>query len=109
MKSNIKKLLGQKIKKVRQSKKISQEELAEKIGIASRTLCGIENGENFMTAETLDKIVDALEISVEDLFQVNYLKPQADLVEEIVQDVRAVRSREKIEIIYRFIKSIIQM
>ena len=102
---NIKKQIGARIKKLRQDKGLSQEQFAEKIGIASRTLCGIEIGKNFFTADTLEKILETLEITPQDLFMINYLRPQEDLVNEIVETVKSIKDREKIEIIYKIIKS----
>ncbi len=102
---NIKKQIGARIKKLRQDKGFSQEQFAEKIGIASRTLCGIEIGKNFFTADTLEKILETLEITPQDLFMINYLRPQEDLVNEIVETVKSIKDREKIEIIYKIIKS----
>ena len=102
---NIKKQIGARIKKLRQDKGFSQEQFAEKIGITSRTLCGIEIGKNFFTADTLEKILETLEITPQDLFMINYLKPQEDLVNEIVETVKSIKDREKIEIIYKIIKS----
>ena len=43
---DIKKILGLKIKRLRLKHNLTQEQLAEKMQIAPRTLCGIENGEN---------------------------------------------------------------
>ena len=54
---NIKKQLGVKIKRLRMKNGLTQEQLAEKIDIAPRTLSGIETGENFLTADTLEKIL----------------------------------------------------
>ena len=105
MKFNIKKQLGARIKKLRQDRGYSQEQFAEKLGIASRTLCGIEIGKNFFTADTLEKILETLEITPEDLFMVNYLKPQEMLVDEIIEKVKSIKDREKIETIYKIIKS----
>jgi len=105
MKLNIKKQLGARIKKLRQDKGLSQEQFAEQIGIAPRTLCGIEIGKNFFTADTLEKIITSLDITPQDLFMVNYLQPQEDLVKEIISTVQKIKDREKIEIIYRIIKS----
>ncbi len=105
MKFNIKKQLGARIKKLRQDRGYSQEQFAEKLGIASRTLCGIEIGKNFFTADTLEKILETLEITPEDLFMVNYLKPREMLVDEIIEKVKSIKDREKIEIIYKIIKS----
>ncbi|MBR1461052.1 helix-turn-helix transcriptional regulator [bacterium] len=50
---DIKKQLGKRIKELRQAQGYSQEQFAEKLGIASRTLCGIEIGRNFLKAESL--------------------------------------------------------
>lgn len=102
---NIKKQIGARIKKLRQDKGFSQEQFAERLGIATRTLCGIEIGKNFFTADTLEKILTALDITPQDLFMVNYLQPKEDLVEEIIDTVRNIKDREKIEIIYKIIKS----
>ncbi|MBO8430175.1 helix-turn-helix transcriptional regulator [Spirochaetes bacterium] len=104
---NIKKQLGTKIKRLRQNRGFTQEQLAEKLDIATRTLCGIENGENFLTAETLEKILRVLNISSSELFAFDHLRPQEELVEEIIHDLRDIKSREKIENIYKLIKAII--
>ena len=104
---NIKKQLGTKIKRLRQNRGFTQEQLAEKLDIATRTLCGIENGENFLTAETLEKILRVLNISSSELFAFDHLRPQEELVEEIIHDLRDIKSREKIEIVYKLIKAII--
>lgn len=102
---NIKKQLGARIKKLRQDRGLSQEQFAEKLGIATRTLCGIEIGKSFFTADTLEKILNILGVTPQDLFMINYLQPQEELVEEIIDTVRNIKDREKIEIIYKIIKS----
>ena len=98
---------GKRIQQFRQERGLSQEQLAEKLDIATRTLCGIENGENFLTAETLEKILRVLNISSSELFAFDHLRPQEELVEEIIHDLRDIKSREKIENIYKLIKAII--
>ena len=50
---NVKKSLGEKIKRLRKLRGYTQEELAEIIDIAPRNLSKIEVGANFVTAETL--------------------------------------------------------
>ena len=104
---NIKKQLGARIKKLRQDKGFSQEQFAEKIGIAARTLCGIEIGKNFFTADTLEKILTTLDITPQELFMINYLKPKEELVEEIISTIKSIEDREKIEIIYKIVKSFV--
>lgn len=64
----IKQDLGIKIKRMRKKRGMTQEQLAEVLDISLRTLSGIEIGENFVTADTLNKIVVALDTTNEDLF-----------------------------------------
>ena len=74
-----KEFIGKKFKEYRKKANLTQEALAEKIGIATRTLCGIEIGKNFFTADTFEKILEILEITPQDLFKINHLKPQEEL------------------------------
>ena len=57
---NIKTLLGKKIKQYRILRGFSQEKLAELLNISQRTLSGIECGNNFLTSQTMDKILEVL-------------------------------------------------
>lgn len=103
---NIKKQLGAKIKRLRMKYGYTQEQLAEKMQIATRTLCGIENGENFVKAETLEKLCMVFNITSFELFAFDHIKPKDELVEEIISDIRGFSSREKIETIFKFVKSL---
>lgn len=103
---NIKKQLGIKIKRLRQSKGYSQEQFAEAIGVATRTLCGIETGKNFLTADTLEKILTTLEISPEELFAVSQNRPADDLKAEMIGIIENLKNREQIETLYKIIKSL---
>lgn len=103
----IKKQLGAKIKRLRQKKGFTQEQFAEKIDIATRTLSGIETGENFLTADTLEKIIDVLNVTSADLFAFDHIKPQEELVNEIISDVQSIKDKDKIETIYKLIKATI--
>lgn len=105
MKLNIKKQLGARIKHLRQAQGYSQEQFAEKLGIATRTLCGIEIGKNFLTSNTLEKILEVLNITPQELFVINHYQPREDLELEIIEIIHKIKDREKIEIIYKIIKS----
>ena len=65
----IKKELGKKIKQLSTERGYTQEKLSEMADISQRALSSIEIGENFITAETLDKLLAALDITAEDLFE----------------------------------------
>lgn len=62
------KTLGTKIKKFRQDKKLTQEEVAEQIGVSSTYVGFIEQGQRTPSIKTADKIARALDVKLSDLF-----------------------------------------
>ncbi len=105
----IKEELGKKIKRMRLNRGLTQEQLAEAVDVSQRTLSGIEIGENFVTAETLDKIVKALNTTTEELFATNHLKEESELVDEIQKSVlKIAKNPQKLDILYNVTKSLIK-
>lgn len=103
---SIKQLLGKKIKKIRQQRGLTQEQLSEKIDISLRGLSGIERGVNFLTAETLDKIIDVLNITPDELFCVEHLKDTETLANELIKKIKLLKnSPEKLEEVYKVVKA----
>lgn len=60
--------LGAKIQRVRKTKKMTQEELAAKIGVQSSTISNIEGGKTDTSVYTIFKIAQALKVHIKDLF-----------------------------------------
>lgn len=57
------------LKELRDEKRMTQAELAEKSGVSRQTICAIENEENYSTTtSTLLKIANALETPVNLIF-----------------------------------------
>ena len=105
---DIKKEIGAKIKRLRQKKGLTQEKLAEQVNISTFTLIGIETGKNFMTAQTMEKIIDCLCISLDELFSVEHLRPTNELLDDIHKIVNEIKDdRDKVEEIYKILKAII--
>ena len=65
---SLKKLFGAQVKLLRNFRKLTQEELSEKINIDIRQLARIEAGSSFATSETIEKICMALNVSYKELF-----------------------------------------
>ncbi len=103
----IKKDLGKKIKRMRVKRGLTQEALAEAVEISQRTLSGIEIGENFCTAETLDKIIAALDTTAEELFALDHIKQESDLRKEIASSLPQLDG-EKLEIAYKVVKGLLK-
>ena len=71
MRSNAKlpKVLSKRIKKRRNELGITQEELAEKIGVSRVYVGYVEQGRNTPSLEILEKIAKALKIKLSELFE----------------------------------------
>ncbi len=102
---NIKKELGENIKRMRKKRRLTQEQLAEKVDISPRNLSGIEVGANFVKAETLEKIVTALDTTLEEICCTEHLERNEVLVNKISGYVHNLREdRKKLEFLYRVVK-----
>lgn len=60
--------LGAKIQRVRKARKMTQEDLASKIGVQTATISNIEVGKTDTSVYTIFKIAQALRTHVRDLF-----------------------------------------
>lgn len=100
----IKKLLGQRIKELRTKKGLTQEQLTERLNVGQRTLSKIERGNAFVSAETLAKLLTALEVGIDELFNFGYLQEKEAIKKDLIDAIQ----NEKIDIItlYKFYKSI---
>jgi transcriptional regulator with XRE-family HTH domain len=104
----IKKELGKKIKRIRILRGYTQEKLSELADISQRALSKIEIGENFVTVETLDKLLIALDITAEELFSTNHLKETSELLKMIDENLQKIGDNsEKLEIIYNLTRSLV--
>ncbi len=105
----IKKELGKKIKKMRVAKGYTQDKLSEMADISQKALSSIELGENFVTAETLDKLMVALETTSEELFATNQFKEPGELIREINKNISEIGDDAyKLELVYNLTKSLVR-
>ena len=105
----IKQELGKKIKQMRIAKGYTQDKLSEMADISQKALSSIEIGENFVTADTLDKLILALETTSEELFATNHLKEEQELIEEIKNNIKTIsKNPTKLDILYNVTKSLIK-
>ena len=102
--NNIKKLLGRRIHELRKSKNLTQEELAEKIGIGTPNISYFETGRFSPAIETLEKIAKALDVEIYELYMFNPLKSAEEIRAELE---KVIYSDEKIlRMLYKFYLSI---
>ena len=102
--ANIKKLLGRRIKELRTRKRMTQEELAERVGIGERNLSKIECGNNFITAETLSNILSALDVEAVELFDFKHLSDTEELKKELIEAIQM--NKVDLNLLYKFYQSV---
>lgn len=106
MEQNIKKLLGSRIKEIRNSKNITQQRLAEMVDIDQRSLSAIECGTNFPT-RSLFKIANALDVELKDLFDYGHFELNSTEKIKKISKLMENLSPRDLDIIYRLVKSMV--
>lgn len=81
---DVKKLLGKRIKELRKERDLSQEALAEIVGIEANNLSRIENGKNYPSPENISKIANALNVTIDKLFTFYHHKEYSEIKKEII-------------------------
>ena len=66
---NIKSKIGMRIKELRGNKKISQEKLAEIADLDRTYVNSVENGKRNISIENIEKIAEALDVSIQEFFK----------------------------------------
>ncbi len=100
--ANLKEKLGARIQEIRKSKGFTQEKLAELINMDIPNLSNIERGKKFMTSDTLEKIINVLEVSEKELFDFGYMISDDELREKIISEINDLPS-QGLKYVYKMI------
>ena len=88
---------GKQLKKLREKKGYSQENLAELVGLEYQTISRIETGYYFTSYDNLVKIADALNVKLKDLFDYDYENySRKDLIKNIKNDIENLDNKKLI-------------
>lgn len=103
-KEQIKKLTGLRIKELRKKNGFTQEKLAELTEIGERNLSKIECGKNFISAETLAKLVTAFKTTPDEIFKFEHLNNDEILKKELIEKLQ--NNEIDANLLYRIYKSL---
>ncbi len=101
---DIKKLIGKRIKELRKSKKMTQEQFAEKIDIDQRSLSAIECGINFPTKNFI-KIAQVLDIELKDLFDFEHINKTDEKMRIEAKNYIDKLDSHDLKIVFKLLKS----
>ena len=104
--SQLKKLLGKRIKEIRLSKNLTQEQLAELTDIGASSISKIESGIYHPTDENLERIAKALSVEPYKLYMCNHHKTYKELISEINSMLKNA-SEDEIKLVYKVLSGIL--
>ena len=104
--SEIKKLLGKRIREVRILRNLTQEDLSELTDIGASSISKIESGHFHPTDENLEKIANALKIEPYKLYMFNHQKDTKTLISDL-ENILKSATEEEIKLVHRVVTSIL--
>lgn len=104
--TNVKKSLGTKIKELRKYRGMTQEQLAEIIGIEPNNVSMIEIGKNYPAPDNLAKIAKALGAEIYELFMFNKNKTIEEIKESVIDEIQ--RNDNLARLVFKFCQAVKQ-
>ncbi|GIP55311.1 helix-turn-helix domain-containing protein [Paenibacillus vini] len=107
---NLLTIVGERIRYLRKNRGLTQEQLGELVGLPQSYMGGIERGEKNISLETLERIVNALNVKPEEvIFRTN---DKADFEKDKLIDIISVllkgRELDEVEIVEKLVKDVLK-
>ena len=99
-----KKLLGRRIKEIRKSRGLTQEQLSEMIDIETSSLSGIESGRFYPSLHVLEKIAQVFEVELIEFFKFSTVNLPENLDKEILNIIVRQDKKNK-QLIYKLLNA----
>lgn len=105
---NLKKCFGQNVQKYRKYRNLTQEKLAELVGVDVTSISAVETGKYFPSADNLTKIVEVLQVNFSDLFEFDSLVSNEEIFNDIVENISAFKDdKKRLNAVRNFVKTLI--
>ncbi|MDE6138129.1 MAG: helix-turn-helix transcriptional regulator [Candidatus Gastranaerophilales bacterium] len=98
---DIKQFLGKRIRELRKRQGYTQESLAEKISIEPRNLLKIENAQTFPRVQTLEKLMEVLNCTPDELFTFGHLSDIEFMRQKVLEQLKT--DDELVKLVYKII------
>ena len=100
-------LLGARIKELRKRAGLSQDQLAEKVGVESKYLSRIEVGKRDPSLDVLGRIADSLQVEMKEIFDFAHHDIEATSPQGI-ENALLGASTEELRLVFKLIKAVRQ-
>lgn len=104
---SVKKLLGEKIRKLRKEKGLTQEQLAELVGVEPRHISRVEGGYSSPSVERLAVMANVLEVPIKELFNFMQLSDSEIRLRELETSIKGM-SEEYQKIVFKIVRAMEQ-
>lgn len=84
---NANELLGKRIRELRKRAGLTQEQLAEQLGIDQKHMSRIELGKSYPSLDRLSKIAEVVSVPLPKLFRFSHLSDEVDLQKQLSEMV----------------------
>ena len=102
------KSFGMRVKELRVSRKLTQEQVAEKCGISSKYVSRIEMGHHFPSFDILVKLSAVMKVEMSDMFDFAHTAKSAKELKKGMNELVNEANGGKLELGYRVLKAIIR-
>ena len=102
----LKKLLGKRIQELRHKNNMKQSELAEAVGIATKSQSCIETGKNYPSSELVERYAKVFNVDISEMLELSHIKTTKELRQDITTMIKQA-SDDEITIIHKIVKGIL--
>ena len=106
---DIKRAVGKRIKIVRQRNGLTQDQLAEQVGLSPKYISGIERGVENLTMDILLRVAKMLGVEPYDLFLFGESEESEKALRKGIEKMVREADREKLQLYFDVIRKILQL
>jgi transcriptional regulator with XRE-family HTH domain len=100
---NVTELFGARIRELRKSQGLTQDQLSDFLGIDQKHVSLIELGKSYPSLDRLTRIAEALKVSLPSLFEFDHLGNEGDITERIEKMLQELGERDQ-QKVFRIVK-----
>ena len=104
---NANELLGKRIRELRKRAGLTQEQLAEQLGIDQKHMSRIELGKSYPSLDRLTKIAETVGTPLPNLFKFGHLHDEGDLYQQASEMLRLLGQKD-LKKVYRILEAFLE-
>ncbi|MFQ5962656.1 MAG: helix-turn-helix domain-containing protein [Candidatus Scalinduaceae bacterium] len=108
MEQSTKELLGERIKELRKIRRLTQDQLSQKIDIDPKHLSRIEVGRSFPSLDTLEKLANVLQVELSVFFEFSHKAKSSRELKKIISELLKGADEDKLRLVVKVLKALLR-